>query len=288
MSNPAEAICLDGTTSGDVRPISAQPDDALTTRTRAVWTAGDFDHIARSFARGAAAFIGRLRLAPGERVLDVACGTGNLALPAALAGARVTGLDIAANLLATAAAHAAEAGLDVALDEGNAECLPYADGSFDTTVTMFGAMFAARPELAAAELLRVTRPGGRIAMANWTAEGFVGRMLKAHVTRVPPPAGVPSTLLWGKEDVVAERLGRASSVSSVRRTITFDWPCSPRDVAIMFRDFYGPTVRTNAALEPAQQAAFLDDLEALWSSDNVATDGTTRVEAEYLEVLAVV
>ena len=130
MSNPAEAICLDGTTSGDVRPISAQPDDALTTRTRAVWTAGDFDHIARSFARGAAAFIGRLRLAPGERVLDVACGTGNLALPAALAGARVTGLDIAANLLATAAAHAAEAGLDVALDEGNAECLPYADGSF--------------------------------------------------------------------------------------------------------------------------------------------------------------
>ncbi len=173
------------------------PAEALRARVRATWTAGDFGRIAVGFERGAAEFIARLALKPGELVLDVACGTGNLALPAARGGAQVTAIDIAPALVAQLAARAAAEGLAVDAREGDAEALPFADGSFDTVVTMFGAMFAAHPDSAASELVRVTRAGGRIAMANWTPEGFIGRMLKVVVGYVPPPAGVPSVLLWG-------------------------------------------------------------------------------------------
>src|SRR5882724_4127648 len=150
--------------------VPAWSEDPLTARARAVWTAGDFLPIARSFAPGAEEFIARLALRPGETVLDVACGTGNLAIPAARAGARVSGIDIAPNLIAEARLEARSAGLGIAFEVGDAEALPYDDGRFDTTVTMFGAMFAFRPERAATELLRVTRSGGRVAMANWTPE----------------------------------------------------------------------------------------------------------------------
>jgi SAM-dependent methyltransferase len=262
-------------------------DDPLTARTRTVWTSGDFDRIARAYTAGAADFVTRLGVAPGERVLDVACGTGNLAIPAARAGASVTGVDIAPNLLATARVHAAEEGLDVRFDEGNAEELSYPDAAFDTVITMFGAMFAPRPDRAASELLRMARTGGRIAMANWTPDGFIGRMLRAHVERVPPPAGVPSVLLWGKEEVVRERLAGAAKVTCTPRTIEFHWPVSPRGVAEHFRDYYGPTVRTMAALDAAGQADLLEALTALWAERNQATDGSTRVEAEYLEVVAI-
>lgn len=264
------------------------PDDPHTTRTRAVWTAGDFDHIARGFAASAVEFIDRLGLRAGERVLDVACGTGNLALPAARAGARVTGLDIAPNLLETARRTADAEGLTIQFDEGNAEELPYPAASFDTVVTMFGAMFAARPERAAAELIRVTRPGGRIVMANWTAGGFVGQMLRAHVARVAPPPDVPGVLLWGDPAVVAERLGSAAEVATTRRTVTFTYPYPPAGTAALFRKWYGPTVRTFAAIDPDAQAAFQAELERLWTGANRATDGTTVVESEYLEVRAIV
>lgn len=196
----SESIARGGDAATSVVP--AWSEDPLTARARSVWTAGDFLPIARSFAPGAAEFIAGLALRPGESVLDVACGTGNLAIPAARAGARVVGIDIAPNLIAEARAEARAAGCAIAFEVGDAEALPYDDGQFDTTVTMFGAMFAYRPERAAAELLRVTRPGGRVAMANWTPEGFVGRMLRAHTAVVPPPPGVPSPLEWGKEDVV--------------------------------------------------------------------------------------
>src|SRR5690242_14779922 len=171
--------------------------DPLTERSRATWTSGDFGRIAAGYVRGAGEFIARLELGPAERVLDVACGTGNLTIPAGRTGAIVTGVDIAPNLIAQAKTRAAAESLAISFDVGNAEQLPYDDASFDTVVTMFGAMFAARPERAAAELLRVTTPGGRIAMANWTPTGFIGQMLKATVTHVPAPAGASSPLLWG-------------------------------------------------------------------------------------------
>jgi SAM-dependent methyltransferase len=262
--------------------------DALTTRTRTTWMAGDFGRIARSYAPGAAEFIARLSLQPGDRVLDVACGTGNLSIPAARRGAQVTGIDIAPNLIEQAQDWARAEGLTIQFEEGNAEQMPYPDAAFDTVVTMFGAMFAPRADQTAAELVRVCRSGGRIAMANWTPDGFIGQMFKIVGKHVPPPPGVPSPLLWGSEATVAERLG--TGVTDLRctpRTITFNFPFDPAATVDCFRTYYGPTVRAFAALEPAAQDAFRRDLEQLWSQHNRAQDGTTQVDSTYLEVIAI-
>ena len=263
--------------------------DPLTDRVRATWTSGDFGRIARGYVLGAAEFIARLELAPGERVLDVACGTGNLTIPAARTGAAVTGIDIAPNLIAQARGRAAAEGLSISVDVGDAEQLPYERHNFDTVVTMFGAMFAARPERVATELLSVTRSGGRIAMANWTPSGFVGSMLKSTARYVAQPADVPSPLLWGTEDAIRARLGSdTSALSLTRRTITFEYPFAPEQVVNEFRLWYGPTLRAFAALEEDGRDGLRRDLEKLWSDHNRASDGTTRVESEYLEVVAVV
>lgn len=261
--------------------------DPITDRVRAIWTAGDFGRIAKGFERGAAELITRLGLQPGERVLDVACGTGNLALPSARTGARVTGIDIAANLIAQAEANARAERLEITFDVGNAEQLPYADGAFDTVVTMFGAMFAARPERAGAELVRVTRPGGRLVMANWTPNGFIGEMLRATIRYVPPAPGVPSPLLWGTQEKVRERLGAGSvSLSFTSRMMTFEYPFGPAEVVNYFRLWYGPTLRAFAVLEEPDRERLQRELVALWSDHNRANDGTTRVQSEYLEVVA--
>lgn len=259
---------------------------ALKSRLKLTWMAGDFDKIAQVIEPGAVAFIERLALAPGTRVLDVACGSGNLSLPAARAGAVVTGLDIAPNLIETARKRAGALGLEINFDEGDAEQLPYGDTSFDTVVTMFGAMFAPRPETTAAELLRVCRPGGRIAMANWTPAGFIGQMFKTTAAHVPPP-NIPSPLLWGDEAIVRERLrSGVADLQTSRRMVAFRLPIRPEQTVDYFRDWYGPTLRAFAALDEEGQAALRRDLTRLWSEHNRAADGTTHVEAEYLEVVA--
>jgi SAM-dependent methyltransferase len=264
-----------------------QPAEILRARVRATWTAGDFGRIAVGYERGAAEFIERLALKPGEHVLDVACGTGNLTLPAARAGARVTGIDIAPELVAQLASRATAERLVVDAREGDAEALEFADASFDVVVTMFGAMFAAHPERAGAELLRVTRPGGRIAMANWVPDGFIGRMLKTTVGYVPPPAGMPSVLLWGDPRVVAERLGAGvKDLACRRRIMVFDYPCSPEGTVELFRTWYGPTVRAFAALDEERQRGLFDELVRLWAEHNTAGPDATHVESEFLEVVA--
>ena len=267
--------------------VPAGSEDPLTARARAVWTAGDFLPIARSFAPGAEEFIARLALRPGESVLDVACGTGNLAIPAASAGATVTGIDIASNLIAQARLEARAAGCTVQFDVGDAEALPYGTGEFDTTVTMFGAIFAYRPDRAAAELIRVTRSGGRVAMANWTPEGFVGKMLRAHTGVVPPPAGIPSPLAWGKEETVRERFGdRVSALVCTPRTLELRFPFPPAAVTELFATCYGPTVTTLRATDPDGASRLRGELTRLFQERNVATDGTTAVVGEYLDVQA--
>jgi ubiquinone/menaquinone biosynthesis C-methylase UbiE len=164
---------------------------------RAVWMAGDFGVIAKTIASSAEEFIGRLGTPSGARVLDVACGTGNLAIPFARQGAVVTGVDIAPNLLIQARERAAMENLNATFDEGDAEQLPYADSTFDVVATMFGAMFAPRPGLVASEFARVLKPGGRLAMANWNPTSFTGKMFKVGSSHVPPPPGIPPPVLWG-------------------------------------------------------------------------------------------
>lgn len=276
--------CLPSVDAPQHAPVTVAADpDPLVARMRSTWSAGDYHQIALGIAAGGDAFVASLAPQRGERVLDVACGSGNLALAAARAGARVTGLDIAANLLATAGQRAADEGLSLVLDEGNAEALPYADGAFDLVVSMHGIMFTARPEVAGREALRVLRAGGRFAFASWTHDGFVARMLRAHVARVPAPAGVPSPLAWGDAARVPAYLGGARATCEVR-TMDLAWPMPPAAVAQLFAQYYGPTVRTMAALSAQERGDFLDELTALWADANVARDGSTRVPDTYLAV----
>ena len=259
--------------------------EALKARLKATWMSGDFDKIAQVIEPGAVEFIERLSLSPGTRVLDVACGSGNLSIPAARAGAIVTGLDIAPNLIKTARERAAVENLLIRFDEGDAESLPYEEASFDVVVTMFGAMFAPQPETIAAELLRVCRPGGLIAMANWTPSGFIGQMFKATASHVKPPS-MPSPLLWGDETTVRERFhASVADMQLTRRMIAFRLPMTPDQTVDYFRDWYGPTLRAFAALDQDGQVALHRDLRWLWSEYNRATDGTTHIEAEYLDVV---
>lgn len=262
--------------------------ESLKAKLKATWTSGDFGLIAESYAPGAVEFVGRLKLQPGERVLDVACGAGNLTLPAARSGASVTGQDFAPNLLAQGRARAKAEGLAIQFDENDAEDLPYDDASFDTVMTMFGAMFAPRPEVTAAELARACRPGGRIAMANWTPGGFIGQMFKIVGQHVPPAPGMPSPLLWGDEATVRERFnGSMAELQLTRRSITFHFPFNAAGVVEYFRRYYGPTFKAFAALDENGQVALHQALEEHWSAHNQSRNGVTRVESEYLEVVAI-
>jgi len=227
--------------------------------------------------------------APGKILLDAACGTGNLAVLAARRGAHVSGIDIASNLIAQARERAMSAGLRIDYAEGDAEAMPYADNQFDLVVTMFGVMFTPRPAVAAGEMRRVTRPGGRIAMANWTPEGFIGKMFqvfKAHLP--PPPAGVPSPMGWGDEPTVRDRLQHGfTDVRLTRRTALMRYPFPPAETVEFFRQYYGPTQKAFAALDDAGQAALRRNLVELQTAHNATrTPGTTEIAAEYLEVVA--
>lgn len=259
----------------------------LKSKLRATWIAGDFGEIAKSIEKGAEEFVARLDLKPGMKVLDVATGTGNLAIPAAKTGADVTGIDIAPNLIDSAIERAKAEGVDAKFEVGDAEALPYEDDAFDVVMTMFGAMFAPRPDVTAAELIRVTKPGGLIAMANWTPEAFTGQMFKTNAKHVPPPPGMPSPVQWGTEDIVRERLADGiADLQLTRRKITFTYPFPPADVVEHFRKYFGPTQKAFEALDEDGQGALRADLVELWEGANQATDGTTVVESEYLEVLA--
>lgn len=256
----------------------------LKERLLATWSAGDYDRFSRYLQAGAEDFFRRLPVPPGARFLDVACGSGQLALIAARAGMEATGCDIAPNWIEKARIRAAEEGLAAGFDVGDAEALPYADGSFDAVASLIGAMFAPRPDLVAAELVRVTRPGGLIAMANWTPEGFIGQMFKTIARHLAPP-GMPSPVLWGDPAVARERLGGlVEGFAATRRTYRFKYPFPPAEVVEFFRVNYGPMSRAFATLDCVGQHTLQTELVALWSANNRAAAGSTSVDAEYLEV----
>jgi ubiquinone/menaquinone biosynthesis C-methylase UbiE len=262
--------------------------DALTERSLRIWGAGDYDRVAAGFRHEAEAFVGRLALNPQLTVLDAACGSGNLTIPAARTGAKVVGQDLVPALLADAARWARREKLDIRLDQGNVEALPYEDAQFDVVMSMFGLMFAARPDRVAAELARVTRSGGRVALANWTRTGFVGQMLALHAAVAAPPPGVPSPLIWGDESSVRELLGDdAWQVTTTLRTLTFRYPNTATETAALFCTTYGPTVKTLEAMQPEHRARFVSSLTEHWSRNSRSAGASTEVDAEYLEVLAV-
>jgi SAM-dependent methyltransferase len=262
--------------------------EALKTRLKATWMSGDYGHFAKYLEPGALEFLARINIEPGARVLDVACGAGQTAIPMSRAGAKVIGVDIATNLIEQARARAQAENLDARFEEADAEMLPYDDGSFDIVVSLIGAMFAPRPDLVAAELKRVCRPGGKIIMGNWTPTGFVGQMFKIHGKHVPPPAIMPPPLKWGDEEIVRERFNNGiSHLKLSRHLYPFRYPFSPSEVVEFFRTYYGPSYKAFTALDAEKQSALRGDLEQLWTEHNTATDGTTSIESQYLEVVAI-
>jgi SAM-dependent methyltransferase len=274
----------------------APPIEKIKEGMRATWMAGDFGVVAKTISGAANEFIARLDLPPGPcRLLDIACGTGNLTIPAAkklsgTAGSTVTGVDIAPNLLVQARERAAAEDLTISFDEGDAEALPYPDASFDVVVTMFGAMFAPRPELVASELARVLKPGGVLAMANWNPSGFSGLMFKVGSQHAPPPPGIAPPSLWGDDTTVRARLSASfTDIQTEIIPIDFDLPYSPAGTVAFFRKYFGPTQMAYNRLDELGQAAFTAALETLWSGANVAADPTqqTLVRNEYLQVLAI-
>jgi SAM-dependent methyltransferase len=262
---------------------------AIKAKQKATWESGDFGQVAQVIENVAEDFMTRQPLRPGLQVLDVACGTGNLAVIAAARGCVVSGIDIATNLLAQARVRADEAGLNIDFKEADAEALPFANGSFDLAVSMFGVMFAPQPAAVSAELARVTKPGGQIALANWTPEGFIGKMFtvfKAHLP--PPPAGVPSPMEWGNETIVRQRLQQGfTNVRLARRIALMRYSFPPAETVEFFRKYYGPTLRAFESLPEAGQTALRQDLVELQTRHNTAKKpGTTEVAAEYLEIIA--
>lgn len=261
--------------------------DSVKARLKSIWTAGDYDRFSRYMEGSAREFYERLNIAPGCQLLDVACGSGQVALMAARDGIEVTGVDIASNSVERARVRAQAAGLSARFEEADAEALPFGDASFDMVVSLIGAMFAPRPQVVAQELLRVCAPGGTIAMANWTPQGFIGQMFKA-VSRFIAPSGMPAPVLWGDEASVRERLGHGlSELSLTRRQYLFDYPFPPSEVGEFFRLYYGPTNRAFASLDDEGQTQLRQELETLWAAHNRGGADCTTVLAEYLEVIGV-
>jgi SAM-dependent methyltransferase len=267
--------------------IAGSPEIAtLKSRLRRIWDAGDYDRLARYMEDEAEAFYGRLEVQPGSRLLDVACGSGQLALIAARQGVDATGVDLTYNMVERAAERARVEGLNARFREGDAEDLPFADASFDVVTSVAGAMFAPRPNFVARELLRVCRKGGTIAMANWTPQGFIGRFFKT-ISNFIAPSGMPDPVLWGDEATVRERLGAGvRNLELRRRNAVLDFPFPPGEVVRFFRMYHGPANRAFASLNRIGRMRLQIEMEELWSTHNMAKGGFTKIDAEWLEVIA--
>jgi ubiquinone/menaquinone biosynthesis C-methylase UbiE len=271
-------------------PLAGPPPvdlEAVKARQQAVWASGDFAVIGSTLQIVGETLCEAAEVAAGERVLDVACGNGNAALAAARRFARVTGVDFVPALLDKARGRAAASGLALDLREADAEALPFPDGAFDAVLSTFGVQFTPDPARAARELLRVCRPGGRVALAAWTPDGFIGRIFRAVGAHAPPPPGVPSPALWGTEARLHELLGAgAARLRTAVRSFTFRYRSAAHWLEI-FRTWYGPIHRAFQGLPPAGQAALERDLLALLEEGNGARDGSLAVPADYLEAVIV-
>jgi ubiquinone/menaquinone biosynthesis C-methylase UbiE len=263
-----------------------QPDyTAIKARQRATWASGDFAIIGTTLQIVGESLAEAADVRADERVVDVAAGNGNATLAAARRFAQVTSTDYVPALLEKGRARAEAESLSVAFQVADAEDLPFDDASFDVALSTFGAMFAPDHGRVARELLRVVRGGGRIGLANWTPSGFIGQLFKVVGAYVAPPAGVKSPALWGTEPHIVMLFGpHAADIRCARKHFSFRYRSAAHWLQV-FRDFYGPTHKAFAALEPTRQAELEQDITALLQRFNVAGASSLVVPAEYLEVV---
>ena len=261
---------------------------AVKQRQQLAWASGDFAVVASRIVIVAEQLCDTADIRAGWHVLDVATGSGNAAIAAARHGATAVGVDYVPSLLERGRARAAAEGLDVQLLPGDAEALPFPESYFDAVTSVFGSMFAPDHAQAAAEILRVTRPGGTIALASWTPDGFIGDLFRTVAKHVPPPAGVQSPMLWGTEAHLRELFGDGiASLEVKERTFAFRFT-SPEEFVDFFREWYGPTLKAFDALEGDARDALYDDLVALAErSDRLRVDGAIALPANYTEAVAI-
>ena len=263
-----------------------QPDlDALKARQQGAWSSGDYAVVGTTLQIVGEQLCEALDLRSGQKVLDVAAGNGNATLAAARRWCDVVSTDYVPSLLARGRNRAAAEGLSITFEEADAEALSLADASFDAVVSTFGVMFTPNQDKAAAELLRVCKSGGKIGLANWTPEGFIGQLFKTLGKYLPPPAGAKSPALWGTEARIREMFGpSAASIKAERRNFMFRYR-SPEHFLEVFKNYYGPMLKAFAALNSANQQGLRNDLLALIAGMNRAEDGTMVVPGEYLEIV---
>ena len=272
-------------TAAVLQTAPVQPDlAAVKTRQQAAWSSGDYAIVGTTLQIVGENLCEALDLRPGSKVLDVAAGNGNATLAAARRWCDVTSTDYVRTLLNNGRDRAAAERLKVDFREADAENLPFADTSFDVVMSTFGVMFTADQDKAAAEMLRVCRSGGKIGMANWTPEGFIGQLFKTLGKHVAPPAGVKSPALWGTRVRLEDMFGKAGDIDAQPRMFVFRYR-SPEHWLEVFKTFYGPMLKAFGALDAAKQAALRNDLLLLVGQFNRATDGTMAVRSEYLEIV---
>jgi ubiquinone/menaquinone biosynthesis C-methylase UbiE len=261
--------------------------EAVTSVMQQIWSKGDFAYVAPVVQFVADQLVESVDVLPGERVLDVACGSGNAAIAAARCFANVTGADFVPGLLEHGRKRAAADLLEVEFVEADAQNLPFADGSFDVVLSTFGAMFAPDQERTARELLRVTRSGGKIGMANWSPGGAIAELFQVTADHVPPPPGVVPPVAWGAEDRIRELFGDGISELRIQPRVSVQRFFSAEHYLTFFRTYFGPTIAAFERVGPDGEEALMADLEAWVGRHNRAGDRAAVLESEYVEVVAV-
>lgn len=273
-------------TATAIQPTPAPLDhEAIKARQKLAWSSGDYALIGTTLQIVGEELCEAIDIRSGQKVLDVAAGNGNVSLAAARRGCVVTATDYVPELLERARARAVAEHLDITILEADAEALPFEDSSFDVVVSTFGVMFTPNQERAAGELRRVCAPGGKLGMANWTPEGFIGQLFKTIGRHVPPPAGLRSPALWGTRERMAELFEiHASSISAASRNFVFRYR-TPAQWLNVFRTYYGPVHKAFAALDSTKQMLLEHDLLELADRFNRSGDASMVVPSEYLEIV---
>jgi ubiquinone/menaquinone biosynthesis C-methylase UbiE len=276
------------TSTATVTTQQLQPDfEALKTRQHGAWSSGDYALIGATLQIVGEELCEALDLRAGQRVLDVCAGNGNATLAAARRWCNVVSTDYVGALLERGRARAQADGLSVEFREADAEALPFDDASFDAVLSTYGVMFTPDQDRAAAQLLRVCKHGGKIGLANWTPEGFIGQLFKTIGKHLPPPAGAKSPLVWGTEARIKEIFGAsASAIRAERRNFVFRYR-SPEHFVEVFKAYYGPVLKAFAALDATNQEALKRDIIALIKSMNRSGDSSMVLPGEYLEIVIV-